>query len=236
MRKALAAFRPTSAQILSRARYAEDCLEEALAEGIEQYVIVGAGLDSFALRRPDLSSRLAIFELDHPDTQRAKRDRLASLARKLPDQLEFAPIDFEAEAIDAALARSSFSGEKRAFFSWLGTVSYLSDEAVFSVLTALSSLASVGSQLVFDYAVPDDLLSDADRRMVVRLRRFTARRGEPVVTFFDPAALCERVGKLGYRVLENLAPAEQDRRYFSDRSDGFSAFSGSYYVRLAVVA
>ena len=198
-------------------------LGEALAEGIEQYVIVGAGLDSFALRRPDLSSRLAIFELDHPGTQRAKRDRLASLARKLPDQLEFAPIDFEAEAVDAALARSSFSGEKRAFFSWLGTVSYLSDEAVFSVLAALSSLASVGSQLVFDYAVPDDLLSDADRRMVVRLRRFTARRGEPV-------------GELGYRVLENLAPAEQDRRYFSDRSDGFSAFSGSYYVRLAVVA
>jgi methyltransferase (TIGR00027 family) len=233
--KALGTLRPVAGQVLSRARYAEDCLEEAVAEGIEQYVIIGAGLDSFALRRRDLCSRLAVFELDHPDSQRAKRDRLASLGRELPDQLEFVPINFEAEAVDHALARSSFCGEKRAFFSWLGTVPYLSDEAVFSVLAALSSLAPAGSQLVFDYVVPDELLDDADRRRVAQLRRFTARRGEPIVTFFEPAALCERVRNLKYRVLENLAPTEQNRRYFSDRSDGFSTSSGSYYMRLSVV-
>lgn len=233
--KIMGGLRPVAGQVLSRARYAEDCLEEAMAAGIEQYVIIGAGLDSFALRRTDLSSRLAVFELDHPDTQRAKRNRVASLGHELPGRLEFVPIDFEKESVDTALARSSFSSEKRAFFSWLGTVPYLSEEAVFSVLGTVSSLASSGSELVFDYAVPSDLLDDADRRTVARLRRFTARRGEPIVSFFDPAVLAERVSRLDYRVLDNLTPAEQNRRYFSDRSDGLTSLSGSYYMRLAVV-
>jgi methyltransferase (TIGR00027 family) len=236
VRTALRSLQPVGGQVLSRARYAEDCLEAAVADGIEQYVILGAGHDSFALRRPDLMRHLAVFELDHPDTQRAKRDRLSALGRELPDQLEFVPVDFEAEPFDEALARSSFCRERRAFFSWLGTVPYLSEDAVFSVLSALSSLASGESQLVFDYAVPEALIDEADRRAVARLRRFTDRRGEPLVTFFEPAALCERVSELGYRVLENLAPSEQNRRYFSDRSDGLRALSGSYYLHLSVAA
>jgi methyltransferase (TIGR00027 family) len=181
----MGALRPVVGQILSRARYAEDCLEECVTAGIEQYVIVGAGLDSFALRRPDLLDRLVVFELDHPNTQRAKRDRLGVLGRAIPDQLNFVPIDFEVEAIDAVLSRSSFSREKHAFFSWLGTVPYLSDNAVFSTLAAISSLAHPGSQVVFDYAVPDSLVDEGDRRAVSSLRRFTARRGEPLVSFFE---------------------------------------------------
>jgi O-methyltransferase involved in polyketide biosynthesis len=207
----MGALRPVVGQILSRARYAEDCLEECVTAGIEQYVIVGAGLDSFALRRPDLLDRLVVFELDHPNTQRAKRDRLGVLGRAIPDQLNFVPIDFEVEAIDAVLSRSSFSREKHAFFSWLGTVPYLSDNAVFSTLAAIS-----------------------DRRAVSSLRRFTARRGEPLLSFFEPAAICGHVRQFGYRVLENLAPTEQNRRYFSGRSDGLSTLSGSYYLRLSV--
>jgi methyltransferase (TIGR00027 family) len=234
--KALGSLRPIAGQVLSRARYAEDCLEEAVGEGIDQYVIVGAGLDSFALRRPDLSRHVTVFELDHPDTQNAKRVRLAALGHELPDGLEFVPVNFEIDTVDDALAKSSFSGDKRAFFSWLGTVPYLSEEAIFSALAAVSSVASAGSQLVFDYVVPDDLLDDADRRTAARIRRFTARRGEPIVSFFEPAALCDRVSELGYRVLENLAPAEQNRRYFSDRSDGLTTSAGSYYMRLSVVA
>lgn len=234
MEKALGSLRPVAGQVLSRARYAEDCLEEAMAEGTDQYVIIGAGHDSFVLRRPDLASRLTVFELDHPDTQRAKRDRLASLGQEIPNRLEFVPIDFESEAIDSALTKSSFSSEKPAFFSWLGTVPYLSDDAIFSALAALSSVAAPGSQLVLDYAVPDSLLDDADRRTAERLRRFTARRGEPLVSFFEPAALCERVRHLGYRVLENLAPVEQNRRYFANRADGLTTVSGSYYLRLSL--
>jgi methyltransferase (TIGR00027 family) len=159
---------------------------------------------------------------------------LASLGQQLPDRLEFVPVDFEVEALDTALARSSFHAEKRSFFSWLGTVPYLSEDAIFGVLSALPSLASPGSQLVFDYAVPDTLIDEADRKAVARLRRFTARRGEPLVSFFEPTALGQRVSELGYRVLENLAPGEQNRRYFSDRSDGLRTLSGSYYLRLAV--
>jgi methyltransferase (TIGR00027 family) len=235
VRTLLGSLRPVAGQVLSRARYAEDCLEDAVAQGIEQYVIIGAGHDSFGLRRPDLVSQLTVFELDHPDTQRAKRNRLAGLERELPKQLEFVPVDFEVEAFDEALARSSFQREKRAFFSWLGTVPYLTEETVFSVLSALSSLAATGSQLVFDYAVPDALVDDSDRRAVARLRRFTTRRGEPLISFFEPVALCQRVSELGYRVLENLAPSEQNRRYFSDRSDGLRTLSGSYYLHASVV-
>ncbi|MDJ0866042.1 MAG: SAM-dependent methyltransferase [Myxococcota bacterium] len=236
MEKLLGALRPISAQVLSRARYAEDCLDEAVAAGIEQYVLIGGGLDSFALRRPDLASRLAVFELDHPNTQRAKRERLASLGYQMPDQHTFVPIDFEKEGVATALGRSAFSGEKRSFFSWLGTAPYLTGDAVFGVLQAVASVAAPGSELVFDYAVPEQLLDDADRPTAERLRRFTERRGEPLVSAFEPQLLCERVGKLGYRVLENLAPAEQQRRYFAGRSDGLRAWSGSYYLRLAVTS
>jgi methyltransferase (TIGR00027 family) len=236
VRTLLRSLRPVGGQVLSRARYAEDSLQEAVAEGIEQYVIIGAGHDSFALRRPDLASHLAVFELDHPDTQRAKRERIAGLGRELPKQLEFVPVDFETEAFDQALARSSFHPRKPAFFSWLGTVPYLTEEAIFGVLSALSSLASPGSQLVLDYAVPDALIDESDRRAVARLRRFTTRRGEPLISSFEPAALCERVGELGYRVMENLAPSEQNQRYFSGRSDGLRTLSGSYYLHLMVIA
>lgn len=234
VRNLMADLMPFAGQVLSRARYAEDCLDEAIAGGVEQYVIVGAGLDSFALRRRELLDRLVVFELDHPDTQRAKRRRLAALGHAIPAELEFVPIDFEAEGIADALARSPFSSEKRAFFSWLGTVAYLSDEAVFSTLTGLASAAAVGSEVVLDYAVPWKMLDDADRRTISRLRRFTARRGEPLRSLFEPAVLCEKVEELGYTVLENLTPAEQNRRYFSNRTDGLRTTGASYYLHLAV--
>ncbi len=117
MKKILGALRPLHGQILARSRYAEDHLDEAFSAGVRQYVLIGAGLDSFALRRQDVISSLKVYELDHPATQRAKRERLAQLRIPMPTNLEFVPVDLERETIAQALARSSYSPTSRAFFS-----------------------------------------------------------------------------------------------------------------------
>jgi methyltransferase (TIGR00027 family) len=233
-RTLLGDFRPIAGQILSRARYAEDRLDRAISRGIDQYVIIGAGLDSFALRRPELSATLRVFELDHPATQRAKRHRLGKLMGSPAKNVEFVPIDFEHETISEALSASSFAQERKAFFSWLGTVSYLTEEAVFETLRGLASFAAPGSELVFDYAIPEDLLDAEARRLAAKLKRFTRRRGEPLVTFFDPETFPSKVIRLGYKVLEVLSPPEQDARYFSNRSDGLRTWPGTYYLHVAM--
>jgi methyltransferase (TIGR00027 family) len=227
-------FRPIIGQIISRARYAEDRLEEAIASGIDQYVIIGAGFDSFALRRSELSETLRVFELDHPATQHAKRKRLGEIAGSPPKHVEFVPVDFEKQAVADALSASSFAKERRAFFSWMGTVSYLTREAIFETLRSVASLAAPGSELVFDFVILPDLLRAEELRVAAKLKRFTRRRGEPLVSFFDPETFPGEVARLGYRVLEVLSPPEQDARYFANRSDDLRSSPGSYFLHLAI--
>ena len=123
--------------------FAEDKLMEAIDAGIDQYVIVGAGYDSFSLRRPGLRERINIFEIDHPDTQREKRRRIAKLCDgALPANLSFLPVDFERESLTAGLARSAFKPMRPTFFSWLGTTPYLSNEAALESLRGMAEVAA----------------------------------------------------------------------------------------------
>jgi len=221
---------PVRRQIVARARYAEDRLERAVAAGIDQYVIIGAGLDSFALRRTDLADRLFIHELDHPATQQAKRERLAQLKLRLPENHAFVPVDFETENLGEALARSSYDPGRPAFFSWLGTVYYLSEDAVFKTLAAISAIARHGSELVFDYAVSDGAMPASDREMISQLKRYTRRRREPFVSAFDPAAFTGEVERLGFALLENMTPREQAEAYFKGSDGSVAAMPGSYFA------
>lgn len=232
LRRVLRPLAPITGQILARSRYAEDCLNAALARGITQYVIVGAGLDSFALRRNDLAHRLKVFEVDHPDTQRAKRARLAELDLSLPANLEYAAVDFERESIADGLARSSHRRDAPAFYSWLGTTHYLRPDTTLATLKAIAACSAPGSEVVLDYSLPRELLSVTDQLGSRGLARYTRRSGEPLIGQFAPPALHAAVEALGWQVVEDLSGADQTSRYFANRSDGLKPTAAAHLLHL----
>jgi methyltransferase (TIGR00027 family) len=232
--KLLGVLRPVHGQILARARYAEECLAEAVASGVRQYVIIGAGLDSFALRHEGGNSSLSIYELDHPATQAIKRTRLARFGAARAPALVMVPVDFERATVAEALRGTTFDPGQPAFFSWLGTTHYLTEGAIFGTLRSVAGLAAKGSEIVLDFSVPQALVAPADLPAVVALRRFVERRGEPFVSQFEPGRLEEQVISLGFSHIESLSPAEQDRRYFSGRTDGLRASGFGWLTRFRV--
>ena len=227
-------LRPITAQVVSRAKYAEEKLEQAVSKGISQYVIISAGLDSFCLRRPDFSASLHIYEIDYPATQRIKQNRLMEILDSSPEGVEFLPVDLEKRTIADALSASSFLKDERAFFSWLGTVPYLSEEAVFNVFRDLASFAARGSEIVFDYSIPTSMWPPKEHQALVRILRIIGRRGEPVKSFFEPDALSDEVSRLGYHIFENISPAELNQKYFLDRSDGLVTHSAAYNLHAKI--
>lgn len=223
---------PITAQIVGRSRYAEDCLGVALQRGVKQYVIVGAGLDSFALRRRDLEQSLSVYEVDHPSTQRAKREQFLARGFSLPSNLEFVALNFETEDLAAGLRRSTYRAELPAFYSWLGTTHYLSNEATLATLAAIAGLAAGGSEIVFDYSLPHEMLPQHLGRRAERLRRATARQGEPIIGGFDPARLHLELPPMGYSIVEDISGQEQKQRYFAGRSDGLEPSGASRFMHL----
>jgi methyltransferase (TIGR00027 family) len=220
---------------LSRSRYAEDCLEEAVKNGVQQYVILGAGFDTFAFRRPDLLTRLQVFEVDHPITQDLKRQRIAMPGWEIPAQLHFVPIDFTKESLTAALQRSSYDPHQLSFFSWLGVSYYLTREVVFATLQDIAGIALTGSTIVFDYMDADAFIPEKAGKRIQLMQWIAGQVGEPMKSGFDPHTLAAELDRLGYLLQENLAPAEIDRRYFQGRTDLYRAFEHLHFAR-AVVA
>lgn len=221
--------------VLSRASFAEERLAAALAEGTAQYVILGAGMDTFAFRRPELLAHLRVFEVDHPATQALKRRRIAELGWQLPPRLHFTPVDFSQEDLATALSRSPFDRRVRTFFSWLGVACYLPLDAVRGTLRAVAGLAPRGSAVVFDFLDRDRF--DPERcapRVKLQLDE-PARLGEPVTTGLDPSTLAAELGRQGLRLEEHLRPSEIQARYFDDRRDGYRAWEHAHLVS-AVVA
>jgi methyltransferase (TIGR00027 family) len=202
-----------------RSRVAEDALARAVERGVAQYVILGAGLDTFPYRNPYPSSALRVFEVDHPATQAWKRRRLEAAAIAIPASVTFAPVDFERQTLADGLAAAGFNRRAPAFFSWLGVTMYLSDDAFASTLAYVASTPA-GGGLVFDYAVPRKSLGWMSRLALDAIARRVAQAGEPFRTFFDPGALQDRLLNAGFRSLEDLGPDELNARYFKGRPDG----------------
>ena len=223
-------LRPVMIEILIRARYAEDQLSKAVGKGVRQYVLLGAGLDSFAWRHPAWSEGLRVFEVDHPETQETKRRRLAELGLAIPSYLEFAPVDFEGETIADCLARSSFARDRTAFFNWMGTVPYLTREAVFNTLNSMAGFACPGSEIVFEYPILIELFDPKARKAYEKGQRYVTRRGEPWIFFGDPRQLPGEIERCGYQVIENVAPSELEARYLAGRKDGLHTSSVTYFA------
>jgi len=208
-----------------RSRYAEDQLSHAIGHGVRQYVVLGAGLDTYAYRRPEAVDGLRVFEVDHPATQAWKRDRLAHGRIPIPGSLTFVPVDFEHQTLAAALVAAGFRTDQPAFFAWLGVVMYLTLEAATSTLAFIGSLPTE-SGVTFDYAISRNALTWMERMAADALAARVARAGEPFRLFFEPAELAQMLANLGFGRLEDLGTAELNARYFHERTDGLRIGGG----------
>ena len=211
-----------------RSRYAEDELARAVQRGVHQYVILGAGLDTFAYRNPHPGLR--VFEVDHPATQSWKRGRLHQAGIAPPDSLIFTPVDFEKQTLADGLRRAGFRTDEPAFFSLLGVAVYLTKDAVMGTLKLVASLPP-RSEIVFDYALPCSSLSESERARREVLARRVAAIGEPWITYFDPHALTSEIRQLGFTHVEDLGPEEANDRYFKDRTDGLRVGRGAHLMK-----
>jgi len=210
------ALRQSRASVVARSRYAEDRL---VSGGYRQYVILGAGLDSFAWRRADLIGWLRLFEVDHPASQAWKLDRIAELDLPVRDGHVFAPVDFETTPLCDGLTRAGLDWSQPAFFSWLGVIIYLTPEAITATLNTVSGCGT-GSEIVLSYDAPDAFLDDTAREMVKIEARQVAATGEPYTTRMSPAQAETLIESAGLEVIEHLAPQALYDRYFAERSDG----------------
>lgn len=219
LRYSLRPARYLRAFLVARSRIAEEALDEAVRRGVRQYVVLGAGLDTFAYRNPYPASHLRVFEVDHPATQAWKRRQLATAALALPESLTFVAVDFESETLAERLASAGFRGGEPAFFSWLGVTMYLTRPAVLGTLGYVAGLPA-GSGIVFDYAVPSATLALVRRAVMRAVMRRVAAAGEPWKSFFEPRELALELRARGFRQLEDLGPEQLNRRFFSGRTDG----------------
>ena len=223
--------RASRAHILGRSAFTEEELRGAITRGCRQYVLLGAGYDSSPARLAGALRDVAVFEVDHPDTQGAKRSKIRH--GEWPGNVHFVPVDFERDALDAQLQQAGWDPLAPTFWSWLGVAMYLSDDAVMSTLRFVSAGAA-GTTIVMNFTIHDDEVTADD----LALRRIgaqgVAQQGEPWINFYRPAELVERVRALAYSSVESVPPEVFRSRYFDHRADGltWSSLTGTLVARV----
>ena len=205
--------------VAARSRFVEDELSVAINRGIRQYVILGAGLDTFAYRNPHSSNGLKVFEVDYPATQEWKRQQLDVAKIPIPESLTFTSINFENQALADQLRETGFRADEPSFFSWLGVTMYLSRETMMTTMKYISSSTPIGSGIVFDYVISPSSQKFL-RRLIFRLLSNKVRSfGEPWQTFYDPNSLIKDLKAIGFTKAEDIGPEEINARFFNDRAD-----------------
>jgi methyltransferase (TIGR00027 family) len=200
-----------------RSRYVEDKLAEAVAQGVRQYVVLGAGLDTFAYRNPFQSLR--VFEVDFPATQEWKKAMLGEASIAVPAGMTFVPLDFESKTLVAGLTEAGFDAGMPAFFGWLGVIPYLTLEAFRATLGAIGQMPK-GSGVGFDYALAPETLTPAGRIAFDALADRVAAAGEPFQLLFTPDALASELRRAGFHRFEQLGSEQLNEIYFKERADG----------------
>jgi methyltransferase (TIGR00027 family) len=228
MRRYLRAF------LAIRSRYAEDVLRAAVDRGVRQYVLLGAGLDTFAYRSPYAALGLRVFEVDHPATQRWKGEQLAAASIVVPPSVTYAPVDFERETVVDGLGRVGFRPELPAVYAWLGVVPYLTRDAVMDTLRAVAGSSAAGSEIVFDYSEGWDRLDPERRAVFDALAARVAAIGEPFLTFFEPAVLADQLRRIGFTAVDDADAAILNARYARDRADGLRVGGIGHIMRACV--
>ena len=215
----LRTLKPTQTVIVLRIRYAEDRLQEAISSGVQQYVILGAGLDTFALRHPSLADRLRIYEVDHPASQEMKRHQLGRIGHVAPEShigaggLRDGPAR---RCVDRGRLRPR---RHRRSLRGLGVTCYLTREAVSDTIGQIAAVAAPESRVVLDYRYPRRLVPAAGLALVEKMDRFVERRGEPMLSEYSPDEIDAEMKRAGFTAMDHVSPAEQTQRYLQDRND-----------------
>jgi methyltransferase (TIGR00027 family) len=216
-----------------RSQYVEDTVARAVQRGITQYVILGAGLDSFAYRRHAGAEDVRVFEIDHPATQHWKRTRLHAVGVEIPPTVSFVPLDFEQQTLQKELRAGGYCLEEPGVFSWLGVTPYLTEDAIFSTLREVAALAA-GTEIIFEYEVPAALLDAEGQDLEAVTRAFATARGEPWLSVFVPSHLQASLQALGFVALEDVGPEEAHARYFAGRRDGLGSLPFAHLMNAQV--
>jgi len=212
--------RPFRASVVARARFIEDLIAEKADCGVNQYVILGAGLDTFAQRRPELASRLTVFEIDKPGPQAWKRQRLVDLGFGIPPYLRLVPVDFEAgDTWWERLAISGFDPTRPAVVASTGVSMYLTAEAITATLRQVAALAS-GSTLAMTFLLPVELMDPEVRPGMERAAAGAQASGTPFISFFAPTEMLTLAREAGFKEVQHVSGAMLAQRYFADRTDG----------------
>jgi methyltransferase (TIGR00027 family) len=208
------------AAIVARARFIEDLVAEQVARGVAQYVILGAGLDTFAQRRPELASRVRVFEIDQPGPQAWKRQRLLDLGLGIPSFLQLVPVDFEAgDAWWVQLTAAGFDPKQPAVVASTGVSMYLTKEAIMATLRQVAALAP-GSTFAMSFLLPIELADPELRLGMERAAQGARANGTPFISFFTPTEMLTLARAAGFREVQHVSAAELAQRYFADRTDG----------------
>ncbi|MBI1891157.1 MAG: class I SAM-dependent methyltransferase [Burkholderiales bacterium] len=213
------------AALIARSRFAEEMLHAAISKGVQQYVVLGAGLDTFAYRNPFAADALQVYEVDHPSTQAWKKSLLQEGGIPIPQSVKFAACDFERSTLNEILREAGFNASEPACFSWLGVTMYLTQEAVFETLRLVAALPQ-GSSITFDYRTHPALQHPIERVIGEFLEAQFLKQGEPWISSYDPAVLAEEARKLGFQSADNIGAAELNSRYFARRKDGLQVGGG----------
>ena len=218
------------AAIVARARFVEDLVAEQAAAGVSQYVLLGAGLDTFAQRRPEMAARLRIFEIDQPGTQAWKRQRLIDLGYGIPEWLRLVPVDFEAnESWWQRLAAAGFDAGQPTVVASTGVSMYLTKDATLATLQQLATLAP-GSTLAMTFLLPPELLDDSDRAGLQASQKGARASGTPFISFYRPQEMLELAGAAGFIDVRHVAGSLLGERYFAGRADGLRPSSGEDFL------
>ena len=227
--------RPFRASIVARARFIENLVEERANSGVGQYVILGAGLDTFAQRRPEIASRLLVFEIDQPGPQAWKRKRLVDLGLGIPPYLRLVPVDFEGgDAWWERLTASGFDSKKPAIVASMGVSMYLTLEAITATLRQVAELAQ-GSTLAMSFMLPIELTDPEVRPGIERAAAGARASGTPFISFFTPAEMLALARDAGFRKVEHVSAAMLAQRYFANRTDGLRPPNNSEELLVATI-
>lgn len=217
------------ASIVARARLVEDLAKEQIANGVKQYVLLGAGLDSFAQRNAEIISQVHIYEIDEPGTLAWKKERLVANGYKIAEKLHFVPVDFERLDWWTELLTEGFDNTQRSFVACTGVSLYLTKEAIANTLRKMASLAC-GSTMAMEFYLPLELLDEADKPMQEIAIKGAAASGTPFVSFFREEEILELAGEAGLKQVKTVSTESMTERYFKGRSDNFVPASGAFFL------
>ncbi|MGD0341398.1 MAG: class I SAM-dependent methyltransferase [Bacteroidales bacterium] len=217
------------ASIVARARFIEDLVIELSKQVISQYVILGAGLDTFAQRRPDIASKIQIFEIDQPETLAWKQQRLIELGFGVPKYLHFVPVNFETSSWWDQLLKAGFDTQRPSVVACVGVSVYLTKEAITSILKQIASLES-GSKLAMAFSLPTELLDEEDKPIQEIAEKGTQEAGTPMVSFFRLDEILSLAYNAGFKEVKTISTKDMVQYYFTNRDDNLLPASGEVFL------